>query len=169
MSEYTVPLKRVMLLQNALENGGTATCPLRRPETTSDALIEVENDTRTHHIKVTFGPLTGSLTLQRGDSSKYMALRDHLEELANGRTESGRQSEQALAMRQALEAVNAILDPEHEAYISPTNDAKHPFRVIVLDGLGDICALTKGHCKDQLVETVRTQLRPPSEGHGEHP
>ncbi len=169
MSEYTIPLRRVMLLQTTLENGGSTSCPLLRPETSLDAQIQIENDLRTHHVKVTFGPLSGSLTLQRGDSSKYQALRDFLQDLANGRTESGRQSEQAVAMREALEAVNAALAPEHEAYISPTNDAEHPFRVIVLDGLGDICALTKGHCKELLVETVRAQLRPSREGHGEHP
>lgn len=168
MSEFIIPLSRVMLLQHVLENGGSTSCPLRRPETTFDAQVQIENDLRTHQVKVTFGPLSGSLTLQRGDSSKYMALRDFLQDVANGRTEPGRQSEQAIAMREALESVNAVLEQEHIAYISPTDDPEHPFRVIVLDVLGDICARTKGHCKEQLVETVRHQLRPTSVGHGEH-
>ncbi|WP_207878212.1 hypothetical protein [Pseudomonas sp. 32_A] len=168
MSEFFIPLRRVMLLQHVLENGGTTRCPMQRPETSIDAHVEIENDLRTHQVKVTFGPATGTITLQRGDSSKYMALRDFLQDLANGRTESGRRSGEAIAMREALESVNAALGPEHTAYISPTIDPKHPFRVIVLDDLGDICASTKGHCKDQLVETVRRQLRPTSVGHGEH-
>ncbi|MGE8050811.1 hypothetical protein ACQKPT_21230 [Pseudomonas monteilii] len=167
MSEFVIPLRRVMLLQHVLEHGGTTSCPMQRPETSMDAYVEIENDLRTHQVKVTFGPSTGSITLQRGDSSKYMALRDFLQDLANGRTESGRQSVEAVAMREALESVNAVLEPEHIAYISPTTDPKHPFRVIVLDALGDICASTKGHCKDQLVETVRSQLRPTFVGHGE--
>lgn len=168
MSEFIIPLSRVMLLQHVLENGGSTSCPLRRPETTFDAHLQIENDLRTHHVKATFGPLSSSLTLQRGDSSKYMALRDFLQDLANGRTESGRQPEQAIAMREALESVNTVLEPEQVAYISPTDDPERPFRVIVLDVLGDICAITKGHCKDQLVETVRNQLRPTPEERGEH-
>ncbi|MBF8703324.1 hypothetical protein [Pseudomonas putida] len=168
MSEFFITLRRVMLLQHVLENGGTTRCPMQRPETSIDAHVEIENDLRTHQVKVTFGPATGTITLQRGDSSKYMALRDFLQDLANGRTESGRRSGEAIAMREALESVNAAIGPEHTAYISPTIDPKHPFRVIVLDDLGDICASTKGHCKDQLVETVRRQLRPTSVGHGDH-
>lgn len=168
MSEFIIPLRRVMLLQHVLENGGTTSCPMQRPETSIDAHVVIENDLRTHQVKVTFGPTTGSITLQRGDTSKYMALRDFLQDLANGRTESGRQSGEAIAMREALESVNSVLGPQHIAYISPTTDPEHPFRVIVLDTDGDICASTKGHCKDQLVETVRSQLRPTSVGHGEH-
>ncbi|KPM60212.1 hypothetical protein [Pseudomonas monteilii] len=168
MSEFIIPLRRVMLLQHVLENGGTTRCSMQRPETSIDAHVEIENDLRTHQVKATFGPLTGSITLQRGDSSKYMDLRDFLQDLANGRTESGQQSEQAVAMREAFESVNAVLEPEQVAYISPTDDPAQPFRVIVLDVLGDICAHTKGHCKDQLVEAVRQQLRPTSVGHGEH-
>ncbi|MFO3723969.1 hypothetical protein [Pseudomonas sp. HLMP] len=169
MSEYTLSLKRVMLLQQVLEQGGSTICPLRRPETTVDAHIEIENDTRTHQVKVKFGPVAGSITLHRGDSSKYMALRDFLQDLANGRTESGQQSAQAIAMREALERVNEVLEPDQVAYISPTTDPEQPFRVIVLDALGDICARTKGHCKDHLAEVVRHQLRPVLEGAGGHP
>lgn len=168
MSEFIIPLRRVMLLQHVLENGGTTRCAMQRPETSIDAHVEIENDLRTHQVKATFGPLTGSITLQRGDSSKYMALRDFLQDLANGRTESGQQSEQAIAMREAFESVNAVLEPEQIAYINTTDDPVQPFRVIVLDALGDICAHTKGHCKDQLVEALRQQLRLTYVGHGEH-
>ncbi|MDO7900641.1 hypothetical protein ACE1YR_00665 [Pseudomonas sp. K1(2024)] len=159
MSEFTVPLRRVMLLQHTLEAGGKAVCQVLRPERIFDAQLEIENDLRSHHIKASFGPLTASLTLLRGDASKYHALRDFLQDLANGRTESGRQSAEAIAMREALEAVNSVIGYTREAYISPTNDPERPFRVIVLDQLGDICALTKGYSQDELVETVRSQIR----------
>ncbi|MEF0146198.1 hypothetical protein [Pseudomonas guariconensis] len=168
MSEYTLPLKRVMLLQQVLEHGGTTICSLRRPETAVDAHIKIENDNRTHHVTVTFGPVAGSITLHRGDASKYMALRDFLQDLANGRTESGQQSSQTIAMSEALEAVNDVLADDQVAYINLTEDPERPFRVIVLDTVGDICARTKGHCKDQLAEAVRNQLRPTQEGVGEY-
>lgn len=168
MNEYTLSLKRVMLLQQVLEHGGTTICPLHRPETAVDAHIKIENDHRTHHVAVTFGPITGSITLQRGDASKYMALRDYLQDLANGRTDSGQPTYQAIAMREALESVNEVLEDNQVAYINPTEDPERPFRIIVLDNLGDICANTKGHCKDQLVEAVRQQLRLIKEGTREH-
>ncbi|MBJ9975295.1 hypothetical protein IAE35_05210 [Pseudomonas sp. S75] len=159
MSEFTIPLRRVMLLQHTLESGGKTVCQMLRPERAFDAQLEIENDQRRHHIKASFGPLTASLTLLRGDSSKYQALRDFLQDLANGRTDSGRQSAEAIAMREALEAVNAVVGPSLSAYISPTNDLEKPFRVIVLNHLGEICAATKGHCQDDLAETVRNQIR----------
>nr|WP_189659798.1 hypothetical protein [Pseudomonas farsensis] len=158
-----------MLLQKALENGGTTTCPLRRPETTSDALIEVENDTSTHHIRVIFGPLTGSLTLQRGDSSKYMALRDFLEELANGRADSGRLSQQAIALMEAQDCVNSVIEAHQIAYVIQTVTPARPFGAVVTDGLGTVHAAVTGTCKHHLAEAVRAQLRPHNEGHGEHP
>ena len=73
MNEFTINLRRVMLLEGTLELGGSATCPLRRPETIVDAHIQVENDDRDHHLQVRFGPFTGSITLRRGDSTKYMS------------------------------------------------------------------------------------------------
>jgi len=169
MSEYIVPLSRVMVLQHALERGGVTTCPVRRPEISIDAHIQIENDNRSHLVTVTLGPIAGSITLLRGDSLKYTILRDFIQDLANGRTDTGAQSEQAVAMREALESVNAVLDQTQVAYITPTSDAQRPFRVIVLDQLGDICARTKGHCKDHLAEVIRQQLRPVEEKAGELP
>lgn len=169
MSEFTIPLQRVMLLQQTLENGGTATCPLRRPETTVDARIEVENDSRAHHLKVVFGPITGSITLQRGDSAKYMALRDFLEELANGRAETGELSQQAIALMEAQDCVNSVIGANHIAYVIPTATLARPFGAVVTDDQGKVQVAVTGICKHHLAEAVRAQLRPSSEGHGEHP
>lgn len=160
MTDYTLSLKRVMLLQKTLEGGGFTTCPLQRPEATTDALIQVENDHEVHRLSVRFGPLHSSITLKRRDAAKYLALRDFLQDVANGRADSGTESQAAASMRDALESVNSVLEPDQVAYITPTTDKDRPFRVIVLDVLGDICAHTKGHCKDHLAEAVRTQLRP---------
>ena len=164
MTDYTLSLKRVMLLQKTLDEGGFTTCPLQRPETTTDAVIQVENDNEVHRLSVRFGPLHSSITLKRRDAAKYLALRDFLQDVANGRADSGTESQAAAAMREALESVNTVLETDQVAYITPTADKARPFRVIVLDELGDICAHTKGHCKDNLVEAVRAQLRPRYQG-----
>jgi len=156
-----------MLLQRALENGGTTTCPLRRPETTVDAQIAVENDQNTHRLKITIGPLTASLTLPRNDSGKYRALRDHLEDMANGRSESGQLSERAVALMEALDSVNDVLEAGHIAFITPTTNPQLPFGAVVTNEQGEICAAATGSCKAHLAEVVRGQLRPTQEGHGE--
>lgn len=158
MSEFTIPLRRVMLLQQTLENGGTTTCPLRRPETSVDAQVEVENDDRTHHLKVKFGPLTGSISLPRGDSAKYLALRDYLEELANGRADSGQQSQLALALIEAQDCVNNVIGANHIAYVIHTTTPARPLGAVVTDDQGEIHAAATGTCKDHLAELLRAKL-----------
>lgn len=169
MNEYTVPLRRVMLLQPTLEQGGTATCQMRRPEIATDVHIEVENDDRTHHLKVTFGPITGSITLQRGDTAKYMALRDYLEELANGRVDTGRQSQEAMALMEAQDCVNAVLTAGHIAYVILTTTPARPFGAVVTDARGELRAAATGTCMHHLAEAISAKLRPGQEGPGESP
>ncbi|WP_095153972.1 hypothetical protein [Pseudomonas sp. Irchel 3E13] len=169
MNEYTVPLRRVMLLQATLENGGTATCQMRRPETSTDMHIAVENDDRTHHLKATFGPITGSLTLQRGDTAKYMALRDYLEELANGRAFTGEPSQQAIALMEAQDCVNGVLPPGHIAYIVLTTTPARPLGAVVTDAQGELRAAATGTCMLDLAEIIRAKLGPGREGPGESP
>lgn len=158
MSEFTINLRRVMLLQATLENGGATTCPMRRPETSIDALIEVENDSRTHHLRVKFGPLTGSISLPRGDSAKYLALRDYLEELANGRADSGQQSQLAMALMDAQDCVNDVIGPDHIAYVIHTNTPARPLGVVVTDDNGEVHAAATGTCKHHLAEALRAKL-----------
>ena len=169
MSEFAINLRRVMLLERTLENGGTTTCPLRRPETSADAHIQVENDDRDHHLQVRFGPYTGSITLRRGDSTKYMSLRDFLQDVANGRTESGQQTQRAIALMEALDCVSDVLPEGLCAYITPTIDEDHPFGTVVTNDQGDICATAYGSCKHTLADAVRTKLGQHPEGHGERP
>ncbi|MDD2056301.1 hypothetical protein N5D52_10270 [Pseudomonas sp. GD03860] len=169
MSEYIVPLRNVMLLQHALDQGGETICPVQRPEATINAEVMIETDAETHRVTVTFGPQKGSLTLQRDDTAKYQHLRDFIQDLANGRTESGRQSEQAIAMLEALEHLNGLIDANQIAYITPTTDPVHPFGAVVTNDQGDVCAAAKGTCKDHLAEVIRTQLRPKQEGGGGRP
>lgn len=168
MSEFAINLRRVMLLERTLENGGSVTCPMRRPETSVDAHIHVENDSRDHYLKVRFGPFTGSLTLRRGDSTKYMAIRDFLQELANGRTESGQQTLHAIALMDVLDCVSNVLPDGMRAYITPTTDKANPFGTVVTNDQGDICATAFGNCKHALVETVRAKLGQLPVGHEEH-
>ncbi len=167
MNEFTINLRRVMLLERTLENGGNTTCPLRRPETSVDAHIQVENDQRDHHLQVRFGPYTGSITLRRGDSTKYMSLRDFLQDVANGRTESGQQTQRAIALMEALDCVSDVLPEGLHAFITPTADQEHPFGTVITNDLGEIRATAFGSCKHALAEAVRTKLGQIPEGHGE--
>ncbi|WP_432777603.1 hypothetical protein O4O02_23575 [Pseudomonas fortuita] len=169
MNEFTINLSRVMLLERTLEQGGNAICPLRRPEITIDAHIQVENDDRDHHLQVRFGPFTGSITLRRGDSTKYMSLRDFLQDVANGRTESGQEIQRAIALMEALDCVSQVLPEGLHAYITPTTDEHHPFGTVVTNDLGEVYATAYGSCKNTLAETVRTKLGQLPAGLGEHP
>lgn len=168
MNEFTINLRRVMLLERTLENGGNTTCPLRRPETSVDAHIEVENDSRDHHLHVRFGPYTGSITLRRGDSTKYISLRDFLQDVANGRTESGQQTQRAIALMEALDCVSDVLPDGLRAFITPTTDHTHPFGTVVTNDQGEIRATAYGSCKHSLAEAVRAKLGQLPVGHGEY-
>jgi|GEM_PF-790946 len=167
MSDFTIKLRRVMLLERTLENGGNTTCPLNRPETSLDAHILVENDDRDHHLQVRFGPYTGSITLRRGDSTKYMALRNFLQDVANGRTESGQQTQRAIALMEALDCVSDVLPEGLRAYITPTTDENQPFGIVVTNEQGDICTTAYGSCKLTLANAVRTRLGQPHVGYGD--
>ncbi len=168
MNEFTINLRRAMLLERILENGGNTTCPLRRPETSVDAYIAVENDSRDHHLHVRFGPYTGSITLRRDDSTKYMSLRDFLQDVANGRTESGQQTQRAIALMEALDCVNDVLPDGLRAFITPTTDHEHPFGTVVTNDQGEIRATAYGSCKRTLAEAVRAKLGQLPVGHGEY-
>lgn len=168
MSEFIINLRRVMLLECTLENGGNTTCSLRRPETCLDAHIQVENDDRDHHLRVRFGPYMGSITLRRGDSTKYMSLRDFLQDVANGRTESGQQVQRAIALMEALDYVSEVLPTGLRAYVTPTTDEDQPFGTVVTNDQGDICATAYGSCKLTLANAVRTKLGQLPEGYGDH-
>lgn len=168
MSEFAINLRRVMLLERTLENGGITTCPLRRPETSLDAHIQVENDKRDHHLHVRFGPYTGSITLRRGDSTKYMSLRDFLQDVANGRTESGQQTRRAIDLMEALDLVSDALPGGMRAFITPTTNSDHPFGTVVTNDRGEVCATAYGRCKHTLVAAVRAKLGQLPEGQGEH-
>lgn len=168
MSDFTIKLRRVMLLEHTLENGGHTTCPLHRPETSLDAHIQVENDDRDHHLQVRFGPYTGSIALPRGDSTKYMSLRNFLQDVANGRTDSGQQTQRAIALMEALDSVSDLLPEGLRAYITPTMDEDLPFGTVVTNDQGEICATAYGSCKLSLANAVRTKLGQLPEESGDH-
>jgi hypothetical protein len=167
MIDFTINLRRVLLLERTLESGGNTTCLLSRPETSVDAHIQVENDNRDHHLQVRFGPFTGSITLPRRDSTKYMTLRDFLQDVANGRTESGQQTQRAIALMEALDCVSDALPEGLRAYITPTTDEGQPFGTVVTNDQGDICATAYGSCKLTLANAVRTKLGQLPEGYGD--
>lgn len=167
MSEFSIPLHRVMLLQHTLEQGGSATCQLRRPEISVDAKINVENDDDTHYIKVALGPLSSSLKLPRSPSTKYQFLREFLQDLANGRTDSGAQAEEAVALMEAQEYLDEFIQVGQIAYVISTTNPERPLGVVVTNDQGEVCAAATGSCKEHLAEVVRAKLRPDQEGLGE--
>ncbi|MNP19534.1 hypothetical protein D3C76_1120700 [compost metagenome] len=128
----------------------------------------MENDDRDHHLQVRFGPYTGSITLQRADSTKYISLRNFLQDVANGRTESGQQTQRAIALMEALDCVSDVLPEGLRAYITPTADQEHPFGTVITNDLGEIRTTAFGSCKHTLAEAVRAKLGQLTEGHGEH-
>lgn len=168
MSEYSIPLHSVMLLKHTLEQGGDITCKLQRPEATVVAQINVENDDSSHHIKVTLGPRASTLTLPRAPATKYQRLRDFLQDLANGRDESGSLSEEAIALVEAQEIVEGVILSGQRVYIIPTINPSLPLGAVVTNDSGEVCAAATGRDKEHLAEVVRAKLRPAREGAGEY-
>lgn len=167
MSEFSIPLSRVMGLEHTLENGGTTTCTLRRPEATLNAQISVENDDTTHHIKVLMGPLASSMTLPRKLATKCQSLRSFLQDLANGRADSGTPSEEAIALMEAQESVDEVLKAGQIAYVITTVNRDRPLGAVVTNDEGEVCAAVTGASKEHLAEAVRAKLWPVQEGLGE--
>lgn len=148
-----------MGLEQILENGGTTICTLRRPEASLDARISVENDPSTHHIKVAIGPLTSSLTIPRKLATKCQSLRDFLQDLANGRADSGIQSEEVIALMEAQESVDEILHPGQVAYVIATVNRDRPLGAVVANEEGEICAAVTAASRDQLAAAVLAKLQ----------
>ena len=88
MNNYRIPLAKQELLHQMLQAGGTAVCPLQRPEQTIHASFEVELTDDSAVISVDFGGHTGELTLKRSDRANHLHLRDFIQDIANGRIES---------------------------------------------------------------------------------
>ena len=88
MNNYRIPLAKQELLHHMLQVGGTAICPLQRPEQTIHASFEVELTDDSAIISVDFGGHTGELTLKRSDRANHLHLRDFIQDVANGRIES---------------------------------------------------------------------------------
>ena len=88
MNSYLIPLSKQELLHHMLQVGGSAVCPLQRPEQTIHASFEVELTDDSAVISVDFGGQTGELTLKRSDRANHLHLRDFIQDIANGRIES---------------------------------------------------------------------------------
>ena len=88
MNSYLIPLAKQELLHHMLQVGGSAVCPLHRPEQTIHASFEVELTDCSAVISVDFGDHTGELTLKRSDRANHLHLRDFIQDIANGRIES---------------------------------------------------------------------------------
>ena len=88
MSNFLIPLAKQDLLHHMLQVGGTAVCPLQRPEQTIHASFEVELTEDSAVISVVLGDHTGELTLKRSDRANHLHLRDFIQDIANGRIES---------------------------------------------------------------------------------
>ncbi|MGG7557761.1 hypothetical protein [Pseudomonas sp. ES3] len=90
MNNYLIPLAKQELLHHMLQVGGTAMCPLQRPEQTIHASFEVELTDDHAVINVDLGGHSGHLTLKRSDRANHLHLRDFIQDIANGRIESAR-------------------------------------------------------------------------------
>ncbi|MHC8399456.1 hypothetical protein ACYZTX_08175 [Pseudomonas sp. MDT1-17] len=88
MNSYLIPLAKQELLHHMLQVGGTAVCPLQRPEQTIHASFEVELTDNNAVISVDLGGHSGHLTLKRSDRANHLHLRDFIQDIANGRIES---------------------------------------------------------------------------------
>lgn len=115
MNSYLIPLAKQELLHHMLQVGGTAVCPLQRPEQTIHASFEVELTDTTALINVDLGGHTGELTLKRSDRANHLHLRDFIQDIANGRIESAQpappeQSGRLAQIDQALTDSEALLD-----------------------------------------------------------
>lgn len=168
MSQYSVPFAKQELLHHILQVGGSATCPLYRPETSINADIDVELCDESTHIKIALGDVTGSLTLKRRDRANHLHLRDFIQDVANGRIESARPTDQAIALMEAFDSVAQVIHEGQVAYVTPTTSTERPLGAVVTDAEGQICAAVQGKTKESLAELVRLKLRPHPEGHGEH-
>ena len=166
MSEFQISLRHIMLLQRTLDNGGIATCTLQRPEVAVDAQIEIENDCTHHRIKVTLGSLCSSLSLPRALSTKCQSLRDFVQDLANGRADSGAQSEEALALMEAQVSVEEVLLTGQTAYVIATVNRQLPLGAVVTNDQGDVCAAVTGASKEHLAAEVRAKLQLGRDGLG---
>ena len=90
MNDFTIPFARQELLHHILQVGGSAACELNRADQTVQAIFDVELTEKTAVISAELGPLTGQLTLRRKDRGNHLRLRDFLQDIANGRLDTGR-------------------------------------------------------------------------------
>ena len=98
-----------------LQVGGTAMCPLQRPEQTIHAIFEVELTEENAVINVDFGHHTGELTLKRSDRANHLHLRDFIQDIANGRIESARLAPASTTDDQTPEVKTPIPTPEQSS------------------------------------------------------
>ncbi|WEJ22984.1 hypothetical protein N0B28_06780 [Pseudomonas sp. SD17-1] len=166
MNAFVIPFAQQDLLHQVLAAGGVTSCPLYRPAVQFDAEIEVELSDEHAHIKVAFRELSGSLTLPRSDRANHLHLREFIQDVANERTEAGR-TQRAIALMEALDHVDTVLQPGQVAYITPTISAVHPFGAVVTNGLGEVCAAAMGSSKEHLAELISRKLQRYPEGTGE--
>lgn len=88
MSGYSIHLAKQELLNHMLQVGGKAAVHLHRPEQVIQAGFEVELTDTQARCTVELGGHTGEITLRRSDRANHLHLRDFIEGIANGRTDS---------------------------------------------------------------------------------
>ena len=88
MNYYNIPLAKQELLHHMLQVGGTAAVHLHSQQQIIEASFTVELSDSQATIKVTLGEHQAELTLRRTNRANHLALRDFIEDIANGRHES---------------------------------------------------------------------------------
>ena len=90
-----------------------------------------------------------------------------LQDLANGRADSGTQSEVVIALMEAQESVDGVLKAGQIAYVITTVNRDRPLGAVVTNDEGEVCAAVTGASKEHLAEAIRAKLWPVQEGLGE--
>lgn len=88
MNYYTIPLAKQELLHHMLQAGGAAAVHLHSQHQIIEASFTVELTDTQAITKVTLGEHQAELTLRRTNRANHLALRDFIEDIANGRHES---------------------------------------------------------------------------------
>ncbi|WP_052969500.1 hypothetical protein [Pseudomonas sp. 21] len=90
MNDFTISLATHELLHHMIQVGGLAVCKLEREASAITANFEVLLEGDTTRVKVLIGDYNGEINLVSGFPSNHIKLRNFLEDIANGRVESGR-------------------------------------------------------------------------------
>jgi hypothetical protein len=90
MSDFRIPLPEHDLIHQLVSYGGKMDCPLQRLDQRITASLNVTDEGRNTRARVVVGDYSGEILLNSALLSNHLRLRNFIEDMANGRIESGR-------------------------------------------------------------------------------